>query len=344
MDLFDRYLQAVKKHLPLKRQDDIIAELRANMESQLEDKEASLGRPITTGEAEDWLKKMGSPMQVATQYQPQQYLIGPAIFPMYLFVIRMAFLWSTVIYAIVSAILITTQTPNGVAIIQAVLRIPVVLMTVAAWVTLAFAALEFVATRCPEKCPSIAGIYPKWSPGTLPPVEPASAPREKRRSYAQAVAEIVFGFLFLGWFVLVPQNPYVMFGPGAAYWQVSPYELADVWMTIFWCAVGLNLVQLIWRCIDLWRGAWRQTGLAQHIAVKLLAIAPLVVMLNVPGHAYAILRHAATDQAAHGATLNSINNGIHMSVQIICAITVLQLIWDVAQGIMASYRKRPAVR
>jgi hypothetical protein len=38
MELLERYLQSVKKHLPLKRRDDIIAELRVNMESQLEDK------------------------------------------------------------------------------------------------------------------------------------------------------------------------------------------------------------------------------------------------------------------------------------------------------------------
>ena len=31
MELLDRYLQAVKKHLPLQRQDDILAELRANL-------------------------------------------------------------------------------------------------------------------------------------------------------------------------------------------------------------------------------------------------------------------------------------------------------------------------
>ena len=35
MELLDRYLEAVKKHLPWQRQDDIIAELRANLESQL---------------------------------------------------------------------------------------------------------------------------------------------------------------------------------------------------------------------------------------------------------------------------------------------------------------------
>ena len=47
MELLDRYLQAVKKHLPWKRQDDIIAELRVNLESQLEEREDELGRPLT---------------------------------------------------------------------------------------------------------------------------------------------------------------------------------------------------------------------------------------------------------------------------------------------------------
>ena len=82
MELLDRYLQAVKKYLPARRQDDIIAELRANMESQIEDKESELGRPLTQGEMEDLLRKMGSPVIVASRYQPQQYLIGPALFPL----------------------------------------------------------------------------------------------------------------------------------------------------------------------------------------------------------------------------------------------------------------------
>ena len=47
MDLFERYLQAVRKYLPWQRQDDIVAELRANLEAQREEREAELGRPLT---------------------------------------------------------------------------------------------------------------------------------------------------------------------------------------------------------------------------------------------------------------------------------------------------------
>src|SRR6516225_8768751 len=104
MELLDRYLQAVKKHLPWQRQDDIIAELRANLESQLDEREADLGRPLTTAEAEVWIGQLGSPVQMAAHYQPQQYLIGPAIYPVYLYVLRLAGMWTIVIYLIVSTI------------------------------------------------------------------------------------------------------------------------------------------------------------------------------------------------------------------------------------------------
>src|SRR5215471_9440096 len=104
MELLERYLQAVKKYLPLKRQDDIIAELRANMESQIEDRESELNRPLTQGEFDDLLRKMGHPMVVASRYQPQQYLIGPTLFPMYLYVLRIALLWAFIICMIVTAV------------------------------------------------------------------------------------------------------------------------------------------------------------------------------------------------------------------------------------------------
>jgi hypothetical protein len=82
MDYFERYLQAVRKYLPWQRQDDIIAELRANLEAQREEREAELGRPLTEGEMIDWLKELGAPLEMAGRYQPPRSLIGPVIFPL----------------------------------------------------------------------------------------------------------------------------------------------------------------------------------------------------------------------------------------------------------------------
>src|SRR5271157_1557831 len=199
MDLLDRYLQAVKKHLPWQRQDDIIAELRANLESQLEDKEAELGRLLTTPEMEAWLKHMGPPILVAGRYQTQRYLIGPAVFPIYSYVMQLALFWAVIIYSIVIVAQFFAGPSTDTDLVEALLRVPGLLVTVAAWVTAVFAALEFAVTRYPEKCQRIPGFPADWSPSTLPPVEPNLVPGKKRRTYAQAVAEVIFGFLFLCW-------------------------------------------------------------------------------------------------------------------------------------------------
>ncbi|MGD0271820.1 MAG: hypothetical protein ABSB14_22330 [Candidatus Sulfotelmatobacter sp.] len=93
MALIDRYLQAVKFWLPRHQKNDIIAELSEDLRSQLEEKEAELGHPLTDAEVEPILKRCGSPIAVAGRYLPQQSLIGPALFPIYRVIIRSLFLY-----------------------------------------------------------------------------------------------------------------------------------------------------------------------------------------------------------------------------------------------------------
>src|ERR1700761_7774974 len=119
MELLERYLQAVKKHLPWQRQEDIIAELRANLESQIEERQEELGRTLTPVEEEQWIRGLGSPVQMAAHYQPLQYLIGPAIYPVYLYVLRLASIWAIIIYAIVSTVIIVVGTPSMRAVAEA---------------------------------------------------------------------------------------------------------------------------------------------------------------------------------------------------------------------------------
>ena len=42
MDLIERYLHAVKTHLPPAQQDDVVAELREDLQSRIEEREAEL--------------------------------------------------------------------------------------------------------------------------------------------------------------------------------------------------------------------------------------------------------------------------------------------------------------
>jgi len=342
MELLDRYLQAVKKHLPLRRQDDIIAELRANLEAQLEDKEAELGRPLTIGEAEDWLRALGSPMMVAARYQPQQYLIGPSLFPMYLFVMRTAFLWVIIIYSIVAATIIVFGPMHPDSVAEAILRLPGILINTAAWITLIFAAVEFTMTRFPGILPPLAGLNAQWSPSSLPPLEEAPIAGGKRRSYGQAIAEIIFGFLALVWLLLIPSHPFLLLGPGAVYLQIAPFTLAPVWITFYWFIVGLNVLQLAWKSVDFIRGSWQQTSGLQHIASKAFGVIPLVLLLIARDHVYVMLKNPAVDRLRYGATVDNINHWIHSGLSVVCAIVVIQLIWDVVQIAIASQRAHSA--
>jgi hypothetical protein len=64
MDLLDRYLRAVRTHLPASQQDDILKELKENLRAQMEDKEAELRRPLDEDEVAAILKKHSHPIFV----------------------------------------------------------------------------------------------------------------------------------------------------------------------------------------------------------------------------------------------------------------------------------------
>src|SRR5258706_2122818 len=94
IELIDRYLQAVRFWLPkTHRQEDLIAELGEDLRSQIEERETEAGHPIGDAEMSAILKRCGSPMMVAGRLGPQRHLIGPALFPIYEFVLKMVLLW-----------------------------------------------------------------------------------------------------------------------------------------------------------------------------------------------------------------------------------------------------------
>jgi hypothetical protein len=88
MELLDRYLHAVEFWLPKSQKNDIIAELSEDIRSEIEEKEAGLGRALNEVELETILQRRGDPLRVAESYLPQQHLIGPTIYPVYAMLTR----------------------------------------------------------------------------------------------------------------------------------------------------------------------------------------------------------------------------------------------------------------
>jgi hypothetical protein len=340
MDLLERYLQAVHKYLPwtlsAARQKDILAELRSDFESQLEEREAGLGRPLTEGEMIDWIKQLGAPMQIAARYQPVQYLIGPALFPIYLYVVRIAVIWTLIIYAVIAIIALWAPSIHTGNIVEWIWHVPGVMLNTAFWVTLVFVALEIAMEHHPG-IPIVARIKQEWSPTSLPPLE--WTPAHSRRHFAQAVAEVIFGYLFLVWLMLLPRYPFLWLGPGAMYLHAGPFAPVPVWWTFYWVVLAVNCSQAVWNTIELARGAWRSRSLVKQVAFKAFGMISMGVLAAAPGHVYAVLRNPAQDAARYGAFLNGVNENIWRGLLLCMLIAGTMLLWDI---VMAERQRRSA--
>src|SRR3978361_768358 len=103
MELIDRYLTAIRWNLPrAAKADDIVAELRDVIASRIEDREESLGRPRDENEVSAVLREFGHPLVVPARYGTQQWLIGPDIFPFYLFSLKVVLALSALLLVISS--------------------------------------------------------------------------------------------------------------------------------------------------------------------------------------------------------------------------------------------------
>jgi len=104
MDLLERYLAEVRRNLPSREADDIIAELRDVLLERAEEQEEATGKV-------DWnslLQEFGHPLVIAVRYRKQQWLIGPELYPFYLHFLK-------VIVTIVAAV------TTGIAIVRGML-------------------------------------------------------------------------------------------------------------------------------------------------------------------------------------------------------------------------------
>jgi hypothetical protein len=183
MEMIDRYLQAVKFALPQAQRDDIIKELRDSILSQIEDKEATLGRPLDEDEQAELLKKLGSPIALASRYRKQQFLIGATMFPIYWKVLKTSLALAFVVLA--AASIATAAAGKTLTESLGVLfRYPSVALMTFAWITMVFSALEFFGARLHMK--------DRWDPRKLPPLVKA----DPRKSQFELIAQLLTQTLF----------------------------------------------------------------------------------------------------------------------------------------------------
>jgi hypothetical protein len=273
MNLLNRYLQAVARLLPKARRDDIIAELRANILSQMEDRERGLGRSLSEDEQAAILRHHGNPTVVAGRYREDnlglafgRQLIGPELFPFYktsltvnlaITVIVLALLLPVVAHAIGGAITLT--------------RALIPLVTQFVVVTLIFIALDRNKGR----------VLDKWDPRKLPALKanPDDGPN------AANIFTFIVTVIGTMWVALTPRWPYLMLGPGALYLPQLGLKFWPEWPVFYWAIVALLCAQLALQFFSLFR--WLQRPKARIINVILKSIGlciGVLLLLNGPNY------------------------------------------------------------
>ena len=145
-----------------KGQEDVIAELAEDLHSQVDAKEEDVGRPLDEDEVAAILKRCGSPIVMAGRLRPQGYLIGPTMFPVYSFILKVSLLWIMVpvFLFIVGPVNYAESKSLGVAILHTVGTLWPAGFMAAGIITVVFAALERAQGQfcAPDR----------WNPKSLP--------------------------------------------------------------------------------------------------------------------------------------------------------------------------------
>jgi hypothetical protein len=288
MELLDRYIQAVRFWLPkAQQQEDLLAELGEDLRSQIEDKETELGHPLDQAEMAAILKKCGSPMMVAGRLGPQRQLIGPALFPIYEFVLKMVLLWILVpvfIFILGPVNVAYSGGDWGAAILRTFGNLWSGLFIAAGIVTLVFAIVERTSAHLGAEC--------KWDPLQLPPVRK----EEGKPSLLKAVCELGFNAFGLVWLLLVPRYPFLILGPAAAFLKAGP-----LLHTFYLPFVLISIAALLRSGVTLVRSQWTWFPLLSQLFQSVLMLILLNYMIEAMGRAPSALLFVVLQDAVQGS-------------------------------------------
>jgi hypothetical protein len=329
-DLLDRYLQAIGEHLPAATREDVLAELRANLQAQIDDSEEELNRPLTAAEVAAILKEHGRPIVVAARYLPQQYLIGPAIFPYYLMTLRKAAPFAIIIIFLAncSNILFVHTMPELIAgIFRALGQLIPDLIFFAAWLTAAFVIAEYVFSHNHAK-----PFSDSWDPAKLPAVKP----QFKGKSRASRIADLIFHCCWILYVLAIPGHPFLVLGPGEIALRAFPVTLAPAWQTFYVLLLVLLAFQLITKIIAL-NATYDRSQAALDLVTKLFGMATTAYLVTMKAY------FVPTGPSANLTMLANVNHWIGISFRIVLVITLIDFLVEAWKLLRPSISSRSLV-
>ena len=274
MNLIDKYIAEVGKHLPRKNRTDIEAEIRSTLEDMLDERKTAEG-PAEEATVMALLKEYGSPREVAATYKTHPYLIGPRLFPIF----------ETVIKIVLAVVAGASLIGLAVSLAKTGLTGPEFVSSIGEWfggliggliaafgnVVLVFAILERT-----QAANEFEKEFKEWDPKEL-----KSEPDPDQIDRPDHIATIIFTFLGLVILNLYPNLLAIRYLNDGT-WVSIPVLTEAFFRFLPWINI-LSLVQIVFHGFMLGQRMWtpvtRLLGIVVDIAGMILAI----VLLRTPG-------------------------------------------------------------
>lgn len=308
MELVERYLHAVSTYLPKEQAGDIVAELKDNLLSRIEDREGELGRPLSAGELQAVLKQSGHPMLVAGRYLPQQQLIGAGVYPYWWFSLRLVVTMVALVYVALTGINAVTGGNPVQAAMQGAFAFAGTALFYAAVVTLVFALLERYQVRI--------GLFDNWQPAKLAPVN-----ESLRISRGESLFDLTVSVVFIGWWLDLISFPLVLHEDVAL-----PFTLSAAWQPYWWGILLLSAMDLVLAVANLLKPYWRWDRLLLRILLNVVGLAILYALFQQAD--LVVLNQAAELSAGLQRLVSVVNQGVHVVLAVIALVLLVELTQD----------------
>ena len=334
MKLIDRYAAEVGRHLPPRSRGDIEAELRSTLEDMLEDRSQKQGRPVDDAMVFELLKEYGSPNKVAATYQPTQYLIGPRVYPFFLFVLKLVLTVVTVILLVALGIQLATQSLAGPELAKAIGSGLLGILTAAIQafgnIVLVFAIVERVM---PNREFQLDEDEKEWEPASL-----MEEPEPDEVKLKDPITGIAFTAAAMIIFNLYPQLIGFSFLKNGV-WTSIPV-LTDAffrWMpyiNVLWALqIALNVLLLR-------RGSWQASTRWFSIVLDVGGIVIGCLLLAGPSIIAISSQALQATGIFDGHTADLLSRGVIRSAPLVIALIIVLEGVDVARNIYKQIRKR----
>jgi hypothetical protein len=308
-ELLNRYVHAVKMMLPPDKMEDIAAEVRSNLESQMEDQVMALGRELRPEEVSAMLKQHGHPAKVALQYREQQgrSLIGSALFPVYWFTLKAILVLWLAIRLIVAVFTLQGTSQASTVLLGLGRDVLLAGFTISAGVTLLFAVWEYLEFKF--------RYSERWKPESLRPVPPPCPQPPKPKP----MVKIIGGIALIIFYALAFYSPWFFWVWGGR-GVFSPSEALYAMRFPLWLLIFFGISQSWVGYTRFAASRWRQVLRIGMVAAGTV----MAILLLRTGDLLVAGPHWNTAQAKSLATLNQMVAGVLALACIIAGLAFLR--------------------